>query len=232
MCRKISKSHMGSNTMNKIAQKNNSAQRPTQKQALQQLEILKTFGLPERLAADGWDTEWKTLIAILMSARTRDDVTIVVGEKLFKQFPTLESLANATEIDLYPVTKSINFFRNKTKYIILCARETIALFNGELPHDAEQLIKLPGVGRKTANVFLAQYGHPAIGVDTHVMQVAQALYWSNSADPNVIEKDLNELFPIEKWNEVNNACVHFGRSNQSPRKKEEIYDILRNAINS
>jgi endonuclease III len=199
---------------------------PTREIALRQLEKLKTFGMPERLAADGWDAEWKTLIAILMSARTRDDVTIVVGEKLFSKFPTLESIANASEIELYEVTKSINFFRNKTRNILLCARGIIELFKGKLPHDADELVKLAGVGRKTANVFLAQYGHPAIGVDTHVIQVANALFWTNSQDPMRIEEDLCKLFPKEKWNEVNNACVHFGRSNQSPKRKQEIYDIL------
>lgn len=202
--------------------------KPTTQQALAQLEELKKYGLPERLAADEWAEEWQTLIAILLSARTRDDVTIVVGEKLFAQFPTLESLANAEYEEVAAILMPVNFFQNKTKYVLSCARQLIDNFNGIVPHDVEQLITLTGVGRKTANVFLAQYGYPAIGVDTHVIQTANALSWSNAKNPDKIEQDLKKLFPEEKWNEVNDTCVHFGRTNQSPTKKKEIWEAVRN----
>ncbi len=198
--------------------------------ALKQLRELRKFGIVHRLAAQEWKEPWQTLIAILMSARTRDDVTIVVGEKLFAAFPSIEAIANATESELYPYTKSINFFRNKTRNIIACARGIVELYGGVVPLDADKLVVLAGVGRKTANVFLAEYGFAAIGVDTHVMQVANALGWSDSQNPTVIEADLNALFPKTKWQEVNTTCVLFGRTNQSPTKKQDIFAYLRSIV--
>ena len=197
-----------------------------QRLALRQMRELKKYGEPERLAADEWREEYQTLIAILMSARTRDDVTIGVGEELFAKYQTLSDLSKAKESDIAKTINSINFFQNKAKHIKACAQMLIEEFGGVVPHDITKLITLPGVGRKTANVFLAQYGHPAIGVDTHVMQVALALNWTKSEDPDIVEQDLRNIFPTARWIEVNNTCVHFGRTNQSPAKKEEVYELL------
>lgn len=202
------------------------AHKKRQRLALRQLKELAKYGEPERLAADDWAERWQTLIAILMSARTRDDVTIGVGEELFAKYQTLDELANAKVTDITKIIKSINYYQNKAEHIQQTARLLVDNFFGRVPETIEELVTLPGVGRKTANVFLATYGHPAIGVDTHVQQVAKNLKWSTKEDPDGIEQDLKNIFPRVKWRDVNTTCVLFGRTNQSPAKKEEIYEML------
>ncbi len=197
------------------------------KRALKQLDALYTHGNnEERLAAQHWKEEWQTLISILLSARTRDDVTIPVAEKLFTHYPTLEQIANASQEEIEKTIKSINFFRNKSKNVRMCAKALVENFDGKVPHNVDDMITLPGVGRKTANVFLSEYGYHAIGVDTHVARVSYKLGWTTSRDdPVKIEKELEALFPQEKWSDVNNTLVRFGRNNRGKKEDSILEDI-------
>jgi len=194
------------------------------KKAIRQLNELERLGGVKkmRLAAEDWDAEWKTLISILMSARTRDEVTVIVGERLFSFFKTPEALAEAKPEEVAAIIRSVNFFQNKTKYVIALSKELLGKHAGKVPHDLEQLVELPGVGRKTANVFLSEYGADAIGVDTHVAYISQKLGWTKHANPHKIEKDLQALFPQNFWSRVNSACVRFGKSYMSRAKKDEL----------
>lgn len=199
-------------------------------QAARQLEELERLGGGKqmRLAAEGWGEEWQTLIAILMSARTRDEVTIVVAEKLFLRYKTLASLASADPKEVSAFVRPVNFFQNKTKFIIALAKILSEKYDGQSPHDLEKLIELPGVGRKTANVFLSEYGADAIGVDTHVSYISQKLRWTTHRDPHNIEKDLEKLFPRNYWSRVNRACVRFGKTYTSRVRKDALLEQVRN----
>ncbi|TSC83709.1 MAG: endonuclease III [Parcubacteria group bacterium Gr01-1014_17] len=199
--------------------------------ALKQLEELrKRTGKPMRLAAEGWGSEWQTLIAIIMSARTRDETTIEVCKKLFAKYKTVGALAGAKENEVAEIIRPVNFYRNKTKNIISACRKLVEQFGDTVPHTLDELVTIPGVGRKTANVFRAEYGASAIGVDTHVSFISQKLGWTAHKDPSKIEKDLEKLFPQSHWRVVNQICVRFGKTHTSRREKdgllEEIKDIL------
>ncbi len=195
---------------------------------IKQLETLKKFsGKPMRLASEGWREEWQTLLAIIMSARTRDETTIIVGEKLFAKYPTIAALASARAADVAEVIRPVNFYKNKTKNIIGAARMLLERFSGGVSHDIERLVTIPGVGRKTANVFLAEFGHDSIGVDTHVAYISQKLGWTAHKDPAKTEKDLEALFPQKYWRAVNSTCVRFGKSHTSRREKDALLEEIK-----
>ncbi|MCR4311361.1 MAG: endonuclease III [Candidatus Taylorbacteria bacterium] len=190
--------------------------------ALKQLKALEKNVATMRLAAEEWKEEWQTLLAILMSARTRDETTIIVAEKLFTAFPTLTALAYAKETEVRNIVMQVNFFQDKAKRVIACAKLLLSESGGRVPHDIEKLITLPGVGRKTANVFLAEYGTPAIGVDTHVSYISQKLGWTLHRTPEKIEEDLMNLFPKKYWRIVNRTLVRFGKTHQSRASKDAL----------
>ena len=198
--------------------------------ALKQLNFLKSKGQKMRLAADGWKNEWQTLVAILLSARTRDEVTILVCEKLFSEYPTPEKFSKLHLREIKKIIRSINFYNNKAKNLFLMTEKLIKDFDGKVPHEIDDLITLPGVGRKTANVFLAQFGGNNIGVDTHVNYISNYLGWTNSKNPDIIEKDLENLFPKSKWKDVNNTLVHFGKTYTSKKKKDLWLDYVKEKV--
>ena len=197
--------------------------------AIKQLEALKKHGNnEERLAAQHWKEEWQTLMAILLSARARDDVTIPVAQNLFDHYPTLNDIAQASQEEIEQTINSINFFRNKSKNVRNCAKALVENFNGKVPHKVDDMITLPGVGRKTANVFLSEYGYDAIGVDTHVARVSFKLGWtSHRENAIIIEEELKALFPKEKWSLVNNTLVRFGRNNRGKKEDAILEEIKR-----
>lgn len=197
------------------------------KKAVRQLRELKKLGNSVRLAADGWKSGWQTLIAIMMSARTRDEVTIKTAEELYKRFKNVKSLAEADFDTVSSMIRPVNFYLNKTKTVIGCAKVLAEKYDGEPPLSINELIELPGVGRKTANVFLASFGKSAIGVDTHVAYVSRYLGWTKNINPQKIEKDLESLFPKQYWAGLNDTCVHFGKNHVSRRKKNDILDSIK-----
>lgn len=192
--------------------------------AQRQLKELRKLGNVKkmRLAAEEWEEEWQTLFAILMSARTLDETTVEVGERLFKVYPTVEKLSKASRKDVERIVSRVNFFQNKAKYVIGSAKMLHEQYAGRPPHILEKLVQFPGVGRKTANVFLAQYGQSAIGVDTHVAYISQKLGWTLHTDPKKIEQDLATIFPEKYWTMLNRTLVRFGKSYTSRTKKDEL----------
>lgn len=194
---------------------------------LKQFRELKKLLKTMRLAADGWDVEWKTLISILMSARTRDEVTIAVAEKLFKKYNTIQKLSMATPEQVYEIIRPINFSRVKSRTVSGCVRTLLEKYNGNPPHKIEMLIELPGVGRKTANVFLATYGHDEIGVDVHVGYHSRYLGWTKHEDQKRVEEDLKKLFPRKYWRDINWVLVQFGKTYVSRKKRNIILDKIK-----
>ncbi|NCN51703.1 endonuclease III [archaeon] len=195
--------------------------------AINQLGEMKKGIVKMRLAAQDWGSPFQTLISIALSARTRDETTILVCEKLFKRFPTPESLSKATISEVEEIIKPVNFFQNKSKNIILCSKKIVKEFGGKIPKTIEKMIELPGVGRKTANVFLSECGSDAIGVDTHVTYISNYLGWVNSEKAEIIERTLKELFPKEKWSEVNPTLVRFGKTHTSKTEKNKLLDQIK-----
>jgi len=198
-----------------------------QRLALKQLKLLKSKSKAMRLAADGWKNDWQMLIAILLSARTRDETTILVCEKMFDKFPTPEKFSKLNISNIKRLINSVNFYENKSKYLQSTTKDILEKFHGKVPDNVEELITLAGVGRKTANVFLANKGKDYIGIDTHVNYISNYLGWVNSKNPIKIEKQLEELFPKSKWKEVNNTLVSFGKTYTSKTKKNLWLDWIK-----
>ncbi len=191
------------------------------KTALKQLKLLGKKPKKMRLAAESWKSDFQILISTIMSARTHDEVTIPVAEKLFKKFPTSKKLAKAKISEVQKIIRPVNFFRNKSKNIIACSRQIVENYNSKVPTDFEKLLTLKGVGRKTANVFLSEIGGKAIGVDAHVSYISQKLGWTKNKNPHKIESDLKKLFPKKDWSKVNSTLVRFGKTHTSRKQKDK-----------
>lgn len=198
-----------------------------QKTAVKQLNEIKKLAKDLRLAADGWDEDWKTLIATLMSARTTDRITIPIAQRLFDKYSSVKKLSNASVNSIASVIKGVNFYKTKSRNISKLAGILVKDYNSEVPHDFYKLIELPGIGRKTANVFLAEKGHGRIGVDTHVNWISKEMGWTKSDKQDVVEGDLEELFPRKLWGEINWILVRFGQTYRSRSEKKKILNEIR-----
>lgn len=198
-----------------------------QKRALKQFKELEKLAKDLRLAADGWESDWQMLIAILMSARTTDKKTIPVAEGLFKKYDSIEKISKASLNDVENLIRPVNFYKTKARHIMGLANIIIKDYHGNIPHDFNKLVELPGVGRKTANVFLSQKGHGTIGVDTHVAYCSQRLGWTKHSDQYKVEQDLQKLFPERMWGKLNWVLVRFGQTYPNRRIKDEILNQIK-----
>ena len=172
-----------------------------------------------RLAAD-WDEPWQVLIATILSAVTKDEMTIEVCEELFKKYPSPSLLGRASISFLKKIIRKVNYHKTKAKHIKKTCQ--IIAVKGILKN-LEGLIELPGVGRKVGNVYLAvAHKANAIGVDTHVAYISQFLGWTKHHNTERIERDLEALFPRRHWRKLNRICVHFGKTYTSRRKKDAL----------
>ena len=195
------------------------------KRAIKQLGFFRKQGKQKaelRLAAEAWKNDYEILFSTILSARTRDEKTIPVAEALFAKYPNPKKLAQAKLKDIEKAIKPINFYKTKSRNISNCAKTIIEKHKGKIPHDFDALITLPGVGRKTANVFLAEIGHDSIGVDTHVSYISQKMGWAKSSKPEKIENDLKNLFPKKYWKKLNSTLVRFGKTHTSKKQKDTL----------
>lgn len=152
------------------------------------------------------------LVATVLSAQCTDKRVNQVTPALFKKYPTAEKLASAPRVDLEEAIKSTGFYRNKAASIHGLASAILEKHNGKVPGDLESLVKLPGVGRKTANVVLGNaFDVPGITVDTHVGRIARRLGWTTNTDPVKVEYDLMDLFEPKDWVMLNHRLIFFGR---------------------
>ena len=159
-----------------------------------------------------YESPFQLLVVTVLSAQTTDENVNKVAPVLFERYPTVSDLAEANPEDVERIVYSTGFFRQKTKSIIQLAQAIEDLFAGEVPMDLDELVKLPGVGRKTASVLLAEaWGVPAIAVDTHVRRVSRRLGLTTQMDPVKIEKDLMALFPKSEWSGLSMRVIQFGR---------------------
>ncbi len=157
--------------------------------------------------------EFELLIAVLLSAQTTDKKVNEVTPQLFAKYPTPQKLARADINELCKIIKPLGFFKKKSELIKRCAQTICEKFNGRIPETIEELVQLPGVGRKTASAVLVNaFNKPAIVVDTHVIRVTtQRLKLSDVNDPNKIEQELANIFPQNAWRFIANGLVLFGR---------------------
>ena len=182
--------------------------------------------LDKRLAAEDWEHDWQTLIATLMSAQSRDETTIPIAEKLFSNYPTLKALARAKYDDVLQIFKSLNYNRTKAKHVIEAAKFILKHYDGKIPEDVEKLIKIPGVGRKTANVVRSEvHSSAAIGVDTHVHRISNVLGLVKTKTPHQTEIELVKIIPSKYRSEVNRIFVLWGKHVTGRDKQKFLKDI-------
>ena len=163
---------------------------------------------------------FELLVATILSAQCTDKRVNQVTPGLYKKYNTAADFANADEIELQEEIRSTGFFRNKSKNIILAAQKIVSDYGGHVPQSMEELITLPGVARKTANIVLSSgYGKAeGIAVDTHVKRLSRRLGLSSHHDPDKIERDLMATVPKEDWLDFNNMLVNHGRKVCQARK--------------
>lgn len=143
-----------------------------------------------------YQTPFQLLVAVMLSAQCTDKRVNAVAPALFEAFPTPEALAEATFDEVYPYVKSVSYPNSKTAHLISAAKKIISDFGGEVPSRTDQLMTLPGVGRKTANVVTSViWSEPVIAVDTHVFRVARRLGLSKGTTPLAVETDLEKGIP-------------------------------------
>lgn len=189
------------------------------KKAIKQLLFLKKLvkGKEPRLAAEQ-SSKWKSLISTILASQSRDVLTNKISLILYKKYKTPKALGNANLSEIKKIIRPINYYKTKAKHIKFTAQ--IISKNG-IPSTREELMELPGVGRKVANVYLAEaHNAPAIGVDTHVTRISQKLGWTKNKNPHKIEKDLEKLFPKRYWNSINYIVVSFGQLYGRSKKGE------------
>lgn len=167
-----------------------------------------------------YETPLQLAIATILSAQCTDKRVNMVTPLLFQTFPTAASLADAPPEKLEEIIKSTGFFRNKTKSLIGLGKALVERHNGEIPDSMEELIKLPGIGRKTANVILGNaFGkNEGIVVDTHVARLSHRLGLTRETDPIKIERDLMPLFPRADWALLSHLLIFHGRRVCEARK--------------
>ena len=179
---------------------------------------LKVIKLLEREYSDAeialeYTNPLQLLIATILSAQATDEQINTITPKLFKKYKTAEDYANADLTELEQYIKSSGFYHNKAKNIKNCCKTLVEKFHSKVPKTMTELLDLPGVGRKTANIVLANaFGVvEGVAVDTHVGRLAQRLGLSESGDPKKIEADLMNIVPKDKWMRITDLLIFHGR---------------------
>ena len=162
---------------------------------------------------ENWETPFQFLICIILSAQTMDKQVNKVTPKLFERYPDSKTLSSANIVNVKRLISSINYFNTKAKHIIETAKIVDEKYDGNPPKDVIKLQELPGVGYKTANVFLNDLyqANQGIAVDTHVRKVAKKFGLTENDDPDKIAKDLEKIYPREVWYKINLYFVLYGR---------------------
>ena len=184
------------------------------------LDILDTT-YPEAKISLDFSNPLELLVATVLSAQCTDERVNQVTKKLFKKYRTAVDYANAPPGELEEDIRSTGFFRNKAKSLKNCGAELVEKHQAEVPDSLEELVKLPGIGRKTANVILGNaFNTPGIVVDTHVGRISQRIGLTLQRDPVKIEFDLMERIPEKKWTVFSHQLIQHGRRVCKARKPQ------------
>ena len=181
--------------------------------ALRLLRRLEDMYPDAQTELKNWNTPFQFLVCIMLSAQTTDKQVNKVTEQLFTIYPDTYTMSLATVKEIEKYISSINYYHTKAKHIKKTASILLRQYNGEVPITLNQLLELPGVGYKTANVFLNDLykANMGIAVDTHVKKTAIKYHLTKSTDPNKISKDLEKLYPKDEWWKINRYFVLYGR---------------------
>ena len=168
------------------------------------------------------------IIAVLLSAQCKDEYVNRATKKLFEKYKTIDDYADAKVEDIEKLIKTLGLYKAKSKNIVGMANMLRDVYDYKIPTTREELIKLPGVGRKTANVVLSVgFNIPAIAVDTHVERVAKMFGLADKNDnPLQVEKKLMELFPMKDWGKIHHQLIHLGRYKLPARGEKNLDDEL------
>lgn len=179
-------------------------------------EILKRLDAtyPDATCALHHQSAWELLVATILSAQCTDARVNMVTPELFKKYPTIQAFAALEPEQLEPEIRSTGFFRNKAKSVVGAAKKIVANFNGHVPETMDELLSLPGVARKTANVVLGTWFGKGVGVvvDTHVHRISHRLELTTQSDPVRIEQDLMKVIPQDKWIIFAHQIILHGRA--------------------
>lgn len=189
---------------------------------------------PDAVCALHHKSAWELIVATILSAQCTDARVNMVTPVLFKRYPTPQALANADLGEIESIIRSTGFFRNKAKSIQGAAKRLISEFNGRVPETMEQLLTLPGVARKTANVVLGSWFKIADGVvvDTHVARISRRLDLTHAETPERIEQDLIRILPQKQWIDFSHRIIHFGRGICIARKPRCVDCFLEDLCNA
>ena len=167
---------------------------------------------------------YKTLVSTLLSSRTKDEVTLEASRRLFRKAPSIKKLDQLEQLEIRNLIYPVGFYKTKAKHLKMLAKIIISEYGGKTPNTREELIKLPGVGRKTANLVLERaFGIPAIAVDTHVHKISNMLNWVDTNTPEQTERELMKILPKKYWSDINRLFVSIGRQYKSKKKLEEFF---------
>ncbi|MEO6806810.1 MAG: endonuclease III [Edaphobacter sp.] len=175
------------------------------------MELRKAY--PDVVCALNHKNAWELTVATILSAQCTDVRVNLVTPKLFKTFPTPKAMAAASLPELEELIRTTGFFRNKAKSIQGAARVVTEKFSGKVPQTMEEILTLPGVARKTANVVLGSWYGIAVGVvvDTHVMRLSRRLELTKETTPEKVEQDLMKIIPQDRWIAFSHELIHHGR---------------------
>ena len=180
------------------------------------IEIIEklTKSYPEAKCSLDFSTPFEMMIAVMLSAQCTDERVNLTTPSLFAKYNTPEKMANAPIEDLEELVHPCGFYKNKAKNMKLASQKLLNDFNGKVPNTMEELITIPGVGRKSANVIMLEaFNNPqGIAVDTHVKRISNRIGFSKQSEPEKIEQDLLKQIPKEYYKDVNHLLIYHGRS--------------------
>ncbi len=176
---------------------------------------------PDAICSLEYEKPYELMIATRLSAQCTDARVNIVTKTLFKQFPTLQAFADADLRELEEAVKPCGFYKTKAKSIKEAAQRLLTVYGGEIPQTMDELLTLPGIGRKTANLLLGDlYGKPAVVTDTHFIRITGRLRLTKNTEPQKVEEDLRKLLPPEESSDFCHRIVLFGREFCKARKPD------------
>jgi endonuclease-3 len=189
-------------------------------------KVIDTFKKePLNVPLEVYKDDYKILISTLLSSRTKDETTFKAAERLFKKAPNFKKLNLLKEKEIETLIYPVGFYKTKAKHLKELSKIILKKYQGKIPMTRTDLVSLPGVGRKTANLVLNRaFKKPAIAVDTHVHKISNLLGWVKTKTPEETEKELIKIVPKKYWKDINRLFVSIGRQYNT---KEKLVGFLR-----
>ncbi len=184
-----------------------------EKQRIEQVLKMLAIHYPQVETGLVYDNPFQLLVATVLSAQTTDQQVNKITARLFDAFPTAYEMARIKPADLEPYLRRVGLYRYKARYLVEASKIIVEQHGGRVPDQFKELIKLPGVGRKTANIILSSaFGIPAIAVDTHVFRVSKRLNLADEKNAELVEKQLETVVPVEDWVDTHHRLIAHGRT--------------------